>query len=508
MQNKIKNLKDIEKILSQEKELGKKIVHCHGVFDLLHPGHIRHFKEAKKLGDCLVVTLTPDQFVNKGPGRPAFNQELRLESLASLSDVDYVVLNDEPSAINAINHVRPSVYVKGEEYKEHANDVTGKISDEADAVQRVGGCIHYTSDIVFSSSSLINKFIEAKDPELETFLSTVKEEYSDEKIMELVDKLNTLNVVIIGDAIIDEYQYVSPLGQSGKGLHMSATCLQKEAFLGGSFAIANHLSDFIKTITLITSVGKNCRHKNLINKKLSSNIEPIYIPSIHDDTLTKKRYVIRDGNQHTKLFETYSSNDAILDSDSKKFVLKKSLEKISSADLVLITDFGNGFIDEEIASSLCSDVKFLAVNTQTNSGNRGFNLITKYKKADFISINEPEARLATHLSCANIDEVIHKISKSIDCPHISITSGVKGVLCYTKKDLETQIPALAKNVLDRVGAGDSYLALAAICLAGGMPHKLAGFVGALAAAMNVQTVGNQYPTTKISLFKFLTRIMK
>ena len=94
----------------------KKIVHCHGVFDLMHPGHIKHLKAAKSFGDILVVTVTPDEFVNKGPGRPVYNQNDRIESLAGLSFVDFVALNKWPEARQAIRMLRPHIFVKGQDY--------------------------------------------------------------------------------------------------------------------------------------------------------------------------------------------------------------------------------------------------------------------------------------------------------------------------------------------------------------------------------------------------------
>lgn len=178
MQSKLKTFEELEKVLEEEKKEGGKIVHCHGVFDLLHPGHIRHFKEAKKQGTKLVVSITPDRFVNKGPGRPAFNEALRVETLASLNCVDYVVLNDSPDAVSCIKKIKPNIYVKGKEYADHAADVTGKIADEVRAVQAAHGSVFYTDDIVFSSSSLLNRYYESTSPELRAFLAEIKEQYT------------------------------------------------------------------------------------------------------------------------------------------------------------------------------------------------------------------------------------------------------------------------------------------------------------------------------------------
>ena len=178
MKDKIINLKELSKIFSELRSEGKKIVHCHGVFDLLHIGHIKHFKEAKTFGDVLVVSITPDEFVNKGPNRPAFTTSLRLESLSALESVDYVVANNWPTAEEIIKFINPNVYCKGPDYKDHLDDITGKIKDEVDAVISVGGKIMYTDDITFSSSSLLNKFGNLYSKEQELFIRNMVDKFS------------------------------------------------------------------------------------------------------------------------------------------------------------------------------------------------------------------------------------------------------------------------------------------------------------------------------------------
>src|SRR5437762_7877076 len=104
---KVHALEDLAITLDRLRAAGKRVVHCHGVFDLLHIGHVRHFEQAGQLGDVLVVTLTPDRFVNKGGGRPAFTETLRAEFVAALACVDYVAVNRWPSAVETIRLLRP-----------------------------------------------------------------------------------------------------------------------------------------------------------------------------------------------------------------------------------------------------------------------------------------------------------------------------------------------------------------------------------------------------------------
>src|SRR5437667_5047117 len=137
--NKVRRLEDLSQTLATVRESGKKIVHCHGVFDLLHIGHIKHLEAARKLGDLLVVTLTPDRFVNKGPHRPAFPERLRAEALASLACVDFVAINEWPTAVETIGKLRPSFFVKGVVKDSGKRDHTDAIDREGNAVKAAGG---------------------------------------------------------------------------------------------------------------------------------------------------------------------------------------------------------------------------------------------------------------------------------------------------------------------------------------------------------------------------------
>ena len=182
MINKITSIENLKKIIFNLKSKKKKIVLCHGVFDLLHIGHIKHFNEARKYGDILVVTLTPDTYVDKGSRRPAFNEKLRLEAIAALNIVDYVALNSSPTAISAIKKIKPNIYCKGPDYKDHKNDISGQIKNEIRELKKFGGKIIYTRDITFSSTNLINRYGETKSKSQNLFIKKIKKNYTFLKI--------------------------------------------------------------------------------------------------------------------------------------------------------------------------------------------------------------------------------------------------------------------------------------------------------------------------------------
>ena len=154
---KIKVLEELSQIIKKLKSEGKKVVLCHGCFDLMHPGHIKYFHAARKMGDILVVTLTPDIYIDKGPCRPVFNQNLRAESIAALECVDYVAVNKWPTAEETLRLLRPDIYVKGQEF-EKMEDKTGKIQREHEVLKEIGAEMRFTHEIVFSSTKLLNQY--------------------------------------------------------------------------------------------------------------------------------------------------------------------------------------------------------------------------------------------------------------------------------------------------------------------------------------------------------------
>jgi rfaE bifunctional protein nucleotidyltransferase chain/domain len=318
MNKKIKNLEDLTTIAADLKAKGKKIVHCHGVFDLLHLGHIKHFEEAKAFGDILIVTVTPDEFVNKGPNRPAFTTVLRLEALAALEAIDFTAENNWPDAIETIKILKPDIYCKGPDYKNHEKDITGKIDGEASAVKSVGGIVKYTDDISFSSSNLLNKHGDIYNEAQKTFIQKMITSKDFDKIKSKVDNLKNLKVLVVGETIIDQYVFCEALGKSGKEPVLVLRDLNMEQYAGGAAAIARHLSDFCGTVSLLSMLGEKKEHEDFVLDSLPNNIEPYFIYKDEAPTITKKRYV--DYISKSKSLGVYSINDSQMNGENSKFV--------------------------------------------------------------------------------------------------------------------------------------------------------------------------------------------
>jgi cytidyltransferase-like protein len=124
----------------------------------MHPGHIKYLQAAKKMGDVLIVTVTPDKYIDKGPGRPVFKENLRIESIAALECVDYAALNSWPTAEETLRLLKPDIYVKGQEF-ENLKDKTGKIQKESAVIKEIGAQLRFTHEVVFSSTALINRYL-------------------------------------------------------------------------------------------------------------------------------------------------------------------------------------------------------------------------------------------------------------------------------------------------------------------------------------------------------------
>lgn len=506
MQTKIVSLDELEKIVHTFKKKGKKIVLCHGVFDLMHPGHIFHFEAAKKEGDILIVTLTQDEYVGKGPGRPVFNQRLRAESVASLGCVDYAAINEWPNAINTIKKIRPDVYAKGSDYENPEEDLTGKIRDEEEAVRLVGGRIHFTHEVSFSSTEILNRHYMVYPDQARQFLESFRKKHNAGQAVEILKNLKDLKVLVIGETIIDEYHFCQPVGKSPKESIVASKYLREESFAGGVLACANHLAGFSNNIDLFTCLGKENSREDFILKSIKPHIKPKFVYRDDAPTIAKRRYVWE--TFLIKLFEVLFMNDYPLPQRAEKEVLAFLNKNISRYDMVLVTDYGHGMFTPAIVDLLCKKSKFLAVNTQTNSANTGYNTIFKYPRADYVCIDEPEMRLAHQDKFGRLEDLIMKTASKMKCRNITVTRGHLGSLVYSKNNGFSETPIFSKEIVDRVGAGDAFFAVTAPLTARKVPADLIGFIGNAVGALAVRIVGNRTAVEPVPLFKFITTLLK
>lgn len=506
IRGKIQPLENLGEIVEHLKTKGKKIVQCHGVFDLLHLGHIRHLSSARRYGDVLIVTITADKFVKRGPGRPVFNEQLRAEALANLVVVDFVSVVYSPTAEDGIRAIGPNFYAKGSDYANKEEDLTGKIYDEERAVNDIGGKIVFTDDLTFSSSKLLNNYLDSYPQKTVDYLKNIAAKYDAEFITQKLKALRDMRILVIGDAIIDQYYYCSPLGKSSKENIVVNRYLSKEYFAGGSLATANHCSQLSDNVELVTVLGEKNHFKDFILEKLDKEIKPVFFTRPSCVTTVKRRFVANDANK--KLFEICFLDDHPLVESEETEILQYLQKNIKKYDLVIVSDFGHGMLTANIMSLLCKEAPCLALNVQTNSANVGFNLVTKYTRADFVCIDEPELRFATHDKYSELPILVEKIHRQIQPRQLIVTRGQDGSISYCGNGSFHETPAFASFSVDKVGAGDAFFSYTSPCFAAGLPEDLISFIGNAVGALAVQIVCNREPVRQVDLLKFITRLLK
>lgn len=504
---KIKTLDELEEIIQQLKAQGKTVVHCHGVFDLMHPGHIRHLGAAKEIGDVLVVTVTPDEYVGKGPGRPIFNQHLRTETIAAIQSVDYVAVNKWPTAVKTIEKLKPHVYAKGSEYAAPENDLTGGIIHEEDAVKSIGGRIIFTDEITFSSTELINRHLDVFNDEVKNFLEDFRKRHPASEIVDLLKSIRDMKVLVVGETIIDEYHYCKAIGKPAKEAILATKYISEETFAGGIIAVVNHLAGFCDNVHLVSCLGTLDTKEKFILNHLKPHIEPKFFYRDNTRTIVKRRFV--DPDFLAKMFELAYIDDRDLPKELEKDVCNYLHAIVPDYDLVLIADYGHGFIGKDVVRVLCGKAKFLAVNAQTNSANFGFNPITKYPRADYVCIDEQEIRLACHDRFGRMEDTIINIAKKLGSKRIVATRGHLGCITYYAEDNKFyEVPVFSNKIVDRVGAGDAYLAVTSPCVAMGASMEVVGFIGNAVGAMAVGIVCNRSSIEPVPLYKYIVTLLK
>jgi rfaE bifunctional protein nucleotidyltransferase chain/domain len=503
---KIHGVSALAEIIAGHKAKGEKVVHCHGVFDLVHPGHIRYLEAARKQGDILVVTITADRFVNKGPGRPAFNEGLRAEFLAAIEFVSYVAINHASHAVDLIRALKPDVYVKGSDYARREDDPTGKIYEEEQAIIAVGGRIHFTDEITFSSSTLINANFSIFPPETEQWLAEFRTRRSIDEVMGWLDKAAAQKILVMGEPIIDEYAFCEGLGKSSKDPILALHYRSLETYAGGSVATANHAAGLGGEVGFIAQLGEMERREDFIRRHLLPNVEARFTNRRNAPTIHKRRFV--DAGTGARVFELYTMDDGVAHQDDEAALIAAINEMAPAYDLVVVADYGHGMMTPAAVQALADKAKFLVVNTQANAGNRGFNTVSKYPRADYICLAGHEVQLETRMKHAGWLELIDIVASRVACPNFTVTVGKSGTIHRAPDGSFTEVPAFASVVTDRVGAGDAVLAITAPLVAIGAPWDIVGFIGNIAGGQMVADLGNRVTINRVSLVKAITALMK
>lgn len=491
------------------RKAGKTIAHCHGVFDLLHPGHILHLQEAKELADLLVVTVTDDIYVNKGPGRPVIEAAGRAKMLEALGVVDAVGISHYPTGIQMIEAIRPNYYIKGPDYDNPSLDLTGNMQREIDTVESFGGKVQVTTGPTMSSSRIRNEMLLNGGDVASRFLSSFRAQVSESDVDQMFSKISSMKVLVLGEAIIDTYESCEALGKSSKDPVLAFRKLGTESQLGGSLAIARHVAGMGAQTTLMTRVGAGDGTKARLESEIGSEIDLVVLESQDEPTLVKTRYVdVLTGN---KVFETYQIGESRSSKRDSQTLVSLLSDVIDNFDLILVADYGHGLLDESTIQLLANRARKLSVNTQSNAGNRGFNSISKYPKLDIVCLNGGEVALELRERHLSMEVLVPELLERTGAEIVAVTSGANGLVLGLNGDAGKRVelvPAFSTTVKDRVGAGDALFAATSVSWVANPNPLLAAVLGNLAGAASIAELGNRIAIDRVSLHRHVSAMLK
>ena len=507
MKKKIIDFSNVSKLSSSLKKNNNKIVHCHGVFDLLHIGHLKHFESAKKYGDILIVSITPNKFVFKGINRPYFDEQERLEALASIEVVDFVVLNTHPDSIHIIKKIKPHYYCKGPDYSNLENKNSSTVGNNKNFIhekklcKKIGCEIKLTADIKFSSSKIINEKLFSFNNEENNFISNIKKKYTLKYIEKKIDDLSKLNFMVIGDPIVDTYLFSDSLGVSSKSSIVSTQLKYEENYMGGSFAVAEMLSKLGCTVDLLAYKSKD----KFFSKQISLLDKKINFLNVSDQKKLPKISRFVHQNRNEKLFQFYEF-DKFLHSKESSSKFSKLLNKKKHTQHVIVIDFGFGFLDKKMITILEKKVNNFSLNVHANSLNSNFNKFTKYKKYNYLSMNKKEFQLGLNTAENNINLLVKEAKKNkINYP-FAVTLGPLGSI-FVEKNKKQFTPTFFQKTIDTVGSGDAFFAITSALNKLGKDYLLTAFIGNVYAGLHTLNVGNKNFVSKEELKNSIKSIL-
>ena len=483
---KIKTVEQLRAIIGPRPRQ-KKVIMCHGVFDVVHPGHVRHLLYAKTKGDVLVASLTADEHIMKANFRPYVPEDLRAINLAALEVVDYVIIDRDPTPLQNLGIIQPDYFAKGYEYT--SGVVNPKTEEEMQVLESYGGEVIFTpGDIVYSSSALI----ELAPPKIAT-----------EKLMTLMDaegigfgdlysaldKFKGVRIHVVGDTIIDSYTYCNMIGGMTKTPTMSVLFQKKIDYTGGAAIVAKHLKAAGAEVTFSTVLG-NDAFKDLVLDDLGKagvDVQPII-----DETrpTTNKNAIVAEGYRLLKV-DTLDNRSI---SDKNVARLKKQIAA-SKADAVVFSDFRHGIFNRhtipELTSAIAAGV-FRVADSQVAS--RWGNIL-EFEGFDLITPNEREARFAL----GDQDSVVRPLALELHgrskCKTLILKLGERGVLTYRSNapgDYRAffAIDSFVEQMVDAVGAGDALLAYSTLAMIATRNEVIASILGTMAAGVECEHDGN------------------
>lgn len=481
----------------------KKIIMCHGVFDLVHPGHVQHLMYAKSKADILVASLTSDAHVSKADFRPYVPQELRAMNLAALEMIDYVIIDENPTPIENIKYLQPDYFAKGYEYFE--GGIHPKTRDEVVALESYGGEVIFTpGDVVYSSSA----FLELGPPKISAEKLVALMESEGVSFAALRNALRTfegVRVHVVGDTIVDSHTYCTLIGGTAKTPTFSVKFEKQVDFTGGAAVVSKHLRKTGASVHFSTVLGDDDLGRFVMEDLQSSGVE---CNDVIDSTrpTTQKNAFIAGGYRMLKVDRV--DNRPISDRILEK--VRGSLAE-TSVDAIVFSDFRHGIFGRKTIPQLTVSIPQGVLKVADSQVANRWGNILDFEGFDLITPNEREARFALGDQDSVIRPLALELYKRANCKTLILKVGDRGIITYRAPSDHVRsfftVDSFATNVIDPVGAGDALLAYATLAMVTTQSCVIASILGSIAAAIACEHEGNNpiAPEQVLEKLSFLER---
>ena len=483
--HKVKTLEVIEQIVGKRPRT-KKVIMCHGVFDVVHPGHLRHLIYAKGHADILVASLTADRHIAKGAFRPHVPQELRALNLAAFEMVDYVLIDPNAEPLETLRYLQPDFFAKGYEY---SGEMRPKTQEEVDTIAAYGGEVIFTpGDIVYSSSRLIE--LEPPNIKTEKLLALMDSAgLTFERLRTALKQFEGKRVHVVGDTIVDSLTMCAMIGGQTKTPTMSVLFEEKRDYIGGAAIVAQHLRAAGAEVTFSTVLG-NDAYKDFVLEGLERS--GVIVKAIIDQSrpTTNKNAIVAGGYRLLKV-DTLE-NRSISDDVCAK--LGKSIRS-TATDAVVVSDFRHGMFNRRTIDPLIAAIPQGAFRVADSQVASRWGNITEFKGFDLITPNEREARFALGDQDSGVRPLASRLYDTAECKTLILKLGDRGVLTCRSSDHESLdsfmvVDSFVDRLTDAVGAGDALLAYATLSMLTDKNSVTATILGSMAAAVECELDGN------------------
>jgi len=489
---------------------GRSLVVCHGCFDIVHPGHIRHLRQARTMGDVLLVSLTGDAHINKGAGRPLIPQEHRAENLAALDIVDLVYVDPNPTALSMLEAVEPDVYIKGREYENNADP---RFRAERETVEKAGGRVVFSSgDVVFSSSALIDAIGQSMDPFHSRLMMLLEDpKLSAGELDGVISGFRGKRVIVVGETIRDTYVVCDRPSVAGESPMLTLRPLETRCYDGGAAIIARHAAAMGARPVLVTALPEDDDAYEMRQRLTAEGVEVVALPA-GGAIPEKQRFVV--GTQ--KVVKVDLVRPYVLDA-TEQDRLVSLVEQLGGADVGIVADFGLGLLTSQTLRRVCQKLtKQCSFTAGDVSGSRA-NLLAM-RGLDLLTPSESELRDALRSFDEALPAATLQLLRETGTGEVIVTMGPEGLVSFTPLEepvtegdgfgsrLKAEhVPALAGAAVDQLGCGDALLTTVALARAGGAGAQASALLGAVAASVQAGRMGN-LPVSATDLRRSIARL--